>query len=530
MKTVQSNNPETIETPRPLAVVDIGATAIRAEIAESHDGRIRSLESLHRTVNLGRETFAGGVIDPEKTEQCVVILSGFRDIMRRYGIESSDAIHAVATSVRDAANMDFFLDRIYMATGIKVRVIAEIEVHRLTYMALQQVFESRPKLANGDVLSVEIGGGSSKLLLIRNGFVVFADSVKLGSLRLRELVEIDKTPANRVRLVLEQNIRRIIEPVRRSLPVDKAPTLIMNVGDFPFAVSQFFANEPDNPVVKISRKMLAEAERVIAIPPEKLVRRYRLPLDEAETAGPAMLTHVRLAHVFGAREVYATRVNLRQGLLIEAAAGTQWAARFREQVIRSALTLGRRYAFDEEHSRHVSHLSLKLFREFSSEHGLSERHELLLQVAGLLHDIGSFISNREHHKHSMYLIANSELLGLTAHDMKLVSVVSRYHRRALPCSAHAEFTALGRDDRAVVLRLASLLRVADALDRGHSQTIRNLRITRGEGELTLTTGDAEDVSLERMGLREKADLFQVTYGRHVVLRATPVGKSTEYHD
>lgn len=517
--------PQAPDTVRPLAVVDIGATAIRADIAESRNGRIRGLESLHRTVNLGSETFDGGVIDPEKTEQCVVILSGFREVMRRYGIDSDDAIHAVATSVRDAANRDFFLDRIYMATGIKVRVIAEIEVHRLIYMALQQVFEARPELAKGDVLSVEIGGGSSKLLLIRNGYVVFSDSVKLGSLRLREMVEFDNTPAYRVRDLLEQNIRRIIEPVRRALPVDQAPTLIMNVGDCPFAISRFFAAAADGPVIKVARPALSEAERVITVAPETLVRRYHLSLNEAETAGPAMLTHVRLAQVFGARDVYASRVNLRQGMLIEAAADAQWTARFREQVFRSALTLGRRYAFDEKHARHVSELSLKLFDEFRAEHGLSERHEILLQVAGLLHDIGAFISNREHHKHSMYLIAHSELLGLTAHDMRLVSVISRYHRRALPCAAHREFAALDRDDRAVILRLASLLRVADALDRGHSQTIRHVRLSRGVNELTMITGDVEDVALEQMGLREKADLFEIAYGRRVALRATPGIKS-----
>ncbi len=523
------NKPEPTSSVYPLAVVDIGATAIRAEIAESRGGHVRVLESLHRAVHLGRETFTGGMIDSDKTAQCVSILRGFRDVMRSYGIESSESIHAVATSIRDAANMDFFLDRIFMATGIKVKVIAEIEVHRLTYMALQRVFEARPSLARGDVLAVEIGGGSSKLLLIRDGFVVFADSVKLGSLRLRELVEIEGTPLHRVRALMEQNIRRIIEPVRRTLPVDKTPTLIMSVGDCPFAVSRFFTATPDHPVVKVTRSMFAAAERVITISPEKLVRRYHLTLDEAETAGPAMLTHVRLAQVFGARNVYAARVNLRQGLLIEAAAGTQWAARLREQVMRSALALGRRYEFDEEHARHVSHLALLLFRELRDEHGLTERHETLLQVAGLLHDIGAFISNRGHHKHSMYLIANSELFGLTAHDMQLVSVVSRYHRRALPRAAHLEFMAMDRDDRAVILRLASLLRVADALDRGHSQTIRQVRITRNEDNLTLATDDVDDVGLEQMGLREKADLFEVTYGRRVVLSAIPDVRGKEYH-
>ncbi len=515
---------------QPLAVIDIGATAIRANIAETDGhGAVRVLESLHQAVNLGRDTFAGGMIEPERTEQCVAILKRFRTVMRRYGIVSGEAMRAVATSVRDAANVDFFLDRIFMATGIRVQVIEEIEVHRLTYMALQQVFAARPALAQGDVLTVEIGGGSSKLLLIRDGLVTFAASVKLGSLRLRELVENDKTPIHQVRALLDQHIRRIIEPLRLSLPAGNVPTLIMGVADFPFAVSQFFATAPESPVIRLTRKTLAAAERVITLSPEALVQRYHLSFEEAETAGPAMLTHVRLAQVFAAREVYAARVSLRQGMLIEAAAGRQGAKRFREQVLHSALVLGRRYGIDERHARHVSDLAVRFFRDFQDEHGLSEQHEILLRTAALLHDIGSFISNRGHHKHSMYLVANSELFGLTAHETRLVAVIVRYHRRALPCAQHVEFMALNRDDRAVVTRLASLLRLADALDRGHSQAIRNLRLTRNDRELTLATGDLEDVALERAGLREKADLFEITYGRQVVLRSAPLLKAPEYH-
>lgn len=529
MSSPHKANAPPADAPRVLAVIDIGATAIRADIAETSAGGVKVLESLHQAVNLGRDTFTGGVIEPEKTEQCVLILKGFRDVMLRYGIASGDAIHAVATSVRDARNVDFFLERIYMATGIRVRVIAELEVHRLAYMALQNVFEARPVLALGQVLAVEIGGGSSKLLLIRNGFVEFADSVKLGSLRLRELVELDRTPASRVRALLDQHIRRVIEPVRRTLPTDTTPTLLMAVGDCPFAISQFFAAAPESPVVRVSRKMLAAAERVIAVSPETLVRRYHLPFDEAETAGPAMLTHVRLAQVFGAREVYAARVNLRQGLLIEAAAGAQWTARFREQVLRSALALGRRYEFDEQHALHVSRLVVQLFRELKVDHGLGEQHEILLQAAGLLHDVGAFISNRGHHKHSMYLVAHSELFGLTAHDIRLASVIVRYHRRALPCADHPEFMNLDREDRTVVLRLASLLRLADALDRGHSQAIRAIRMQLGDKELALVAGDLEDLGLEQTGLREKADLFEITYGRRVVLRSAPSLKAPEYH-
>ena len=137
----------------------------------------------------------------------------------------------------------------------------------------------------------------------------------------------------------------------------------------------------------------------------------------------------------------------------------------------------------------------------------------------MLHEAGSYVSNRAHHKHSYYLIANSEIFGLTRNELEIVAQVARYHRQAMPKPTHLPYMALPRDQRMVISKLAALLRVADALDQGHQQRIREVRCKRGDEELTLQVAASGDLILEARSLEAKGDLFEEIYGLGVRLES-----------
>lgn len=507
----------------PVAVIDVGTLAIRMQLAEIQaNGEVHLLDLLQKAVPLGKDSFTRNRLQQSTLQQCVEIFTGFHRVMQEHGITRSDQVLAVATSaVREATNRDTLLDRIYTATGITVRVIDEAEESRLMYLAFQGLAAADPELKTGDALVVEIGGGSTEVLLIQQERVAFAETYKLGSLRMRETLEACRTPVERTRAILSQHIDRTVDVIRRSLPATtKDLRLVAMSGDARFAASQLGANLTTASCARVDLKSFAAlTEKISGTTPEGLVKRYKLPYQEAETIGPALLAYLLLARAFQVDALLVPRISLRDGLLREMATRDLWSGAFGEQVLQAAWTLARRYEADEPHARHVAELCARLFSELQPEHRMARRHFILLQAAAILHEIGGFVSNRSHHKHSMYLIANSDLFGLTREDLAIIALVARYHRRAVPNAAtHPEYASLDRDGRIAVSKMAALLRVADALDRGHIQQVRDFVCTRERGQLVLTVPKVEDLSLERLALREKSNLFEEMFGLSVVLR------------
>ncbi|MFQ3621335.1 MAG: HD domain-containing protein, partial [Spirochaetales bacterium] len=173
--------------------------------------------------------------------------------------------------------------------------------------------------------------------------------------------------------------------------------------------------------------------------------------------------------------------------------------------------------FDEAHSLHVTKLALQIFDQLRDEHGLDDHSRLLLESAAILHDIGNFISTVRHHKHSQYIIENSEMFGFSRMDLRIISQIVRYHRKALPNSAQMKCALMSREERMQVLKLASILRLADGLDRGHSQRVRSVRVEKGEEEILLQVEYSGNLQVERSGLRLKAELFEEVFGYSVRL-------------
>ena len=114
-------------------------------------------------------------------------------------------------------------------------------------------------------------------------------------------------------------------------------------------------------------------------------------------------------------------------------------------------------------------------------------------------------------------MANSEIFGLHREELDIIANVIRYHRSDPPAPTDIDFIALQREERVLVQKMASILRVADALDRGHSQRIKTLSVERRSETVVLHTGGNFDLSSERIGLEEKADMFQDVFGYKVIL-------------
>lgn len=513
---------------RPVAVIDVGSTSVRMAIAEIDGaGSIRRLETLSREVNLGRDTFTVGGIRRATTEGCVAVLRSYRQLLEEYGISGTDQIRVVATSaVREAENRLSFLDRVYVATGFEIEAIDEAEVNRMTYLGIQPLLEQHPTLATAQSIVTEVGGGSTEVLLVQAGDVIFSNTYRLGSQRLRETLEADRTPQPKVTEIMRGQVRRIMEQVAREVPGQQQPEVIVLGSDVRFAASQLASDWDRSGVVSLNLEQLETfSESILEQSVNDLVRNFHLSFPDAGTVGPALLTIVELARTFQRDHLYICNVNLRDGLLRELAADDTWSDEFARQVFRSAIDLGRRCEFDEAHARHVAELSSQLFKNLQDEHHLEPRYGMLLHTAALLHEIGQFVGTASLHKHSLYLIQHSDLFGLSSTDVLLAGLVARYHRGAAPKPTHRGYAGLDREHRTAVAKLAAILRLAKALDESHSQRIQEITCLPTDGKLVMKVPGLEDVSLEQMALNHAGSLFEQIFGLPVLLRPDPSGTS-----
>jgi len=503
-----------------VAAIDVGTNSIRMAIAQVlEDGHVEVLEQLRRAARLGQHTFRRGRLDEEGLRAAVTILRDYRRHVEPY---QPSHVRVVATSaIREARNADMFLERVFMATGYDVEVIDTAEEGRLTVSAVR---DGAVKLGRGRTLIGEVGGGSTVLTVINRGHIVTTQALPLGAIRLQEILATSSERPDRSADLLRQHVASELTSTASDLALPKIRAFVAVGGDVRFAAQQIGHPEAGTDVHVIDGKDLdAFLAEICGETPEGLVTRYGLGYAEAETLVPALLVTQALLAETAADQMTVSTATMRDGLLLDLAmrvTGREDSA-FASGLLHAAEGLAEKYAVDMAHARAVRDLSLWLFDELEDEHGLDRRHRLLLNVAALLHEVGRFVNTRAHHKHGYYLIANTELFGLSREERMIVAHVARYHRRSVPKTTHLDYMALPRRTRMAVCKLAAILRVADCLDRGHAQQVHDVRCEQGDGELVLHVGGAVDLTLERRAIKAKGDLFADIYGLTVRLEADP---------
>ncbi|MDD4872525.1 MAG: HD domain-containing protein [Kiritimatiellae bacterium] len=517
-----------------FAVIEIGTTSIRMAVAETDkQGGFKMLDTLQRAVLLGRDTFTKGCIEQETIEECVKGLRDYQRILHEYGLTDQAKVVAVATSaIRESINRDEVLDRIFVATGLSVEILEDAEISRYTYLAVHKYLKKAELAGGSNLLIMEVGGGSTDSLTLRQGSVGNAQVFKIGSYRIRRSLEDYNVPESRLRHVMKTQIERAVDGIKMGIGKIGHPVLLVLGGDARFAAGAIVPGWDKTTIVKLAvtdlEKLTGEISR---LQPDDIVKKYHLSYPDAETVGPALMVYVQLAERLGVKDIHVSSATIRDGIIHEMVTHESWTKEFRGQIISSALEIGRKYHMEHNHVRFVSTLCRKIFFALQKEHHLDPRHELILNLAAILHDTGHFISNRSHHKHSMYLIMNSDIFGLGPRDIMLVALVARYHRKAIPRMEHEFYGTLDRKSRIIVTKLAAILRIADTLDSARSLHGLGMDVKVEDDRLIIGVNTDRDLVLEKHALEEECQMFERVYGVKVLLtrgRGTedePVGKS-----
>jgi exopolyphosphatase/guanosine-5'-triphosphate,3'-diphosphate pyrophosphatase len=507
-----------IKMPMQAAIIDIGAHSARMDIIQiEKDKSYQILESLVQAVNLGRDVFSRGMISPDSTSLLCGIMKDFAAKTVEYGV---GYIRAFATSaVREAFNREIFINNIKIASGIDLEILEGSKEAALITMAVKKALGGKTALAKANLLLMGIGTGSVEVSLVRNGELKFAETFALGTIRIFEEYGNKAAEPERLTDIIDSYTDLIADRISRISDIPQN-TKFAAVGESIRIIMDMNGKSVKNePVRTITQDKFEKLFRKINLMSRtEMAEKYQISDVAARGIVPCAWIIKRFFDMTKAASLIVPAVTTRNAVLEDIIRQLfNEKDPFIPDMLSVVKSMGKKYCFESDHVEAIREISGKIFDKMHAIHSLGERERLYLEIAAILHDIGRFVDSRKHHKHSCYLISNTQIPGLTEEERLVVAAVARYHRKGKPQASHPEYMTLSAPMRVLVCKLASILRVSDAVAHSQKRKTKNCSMTVKDRVLSIKMHGPVDMGLEKTLLSRKADLFEDVYGMKVVL-------------
>jgi len=503
--------------------IDIGSNSIRMQAAElSGDGPPQIVAEDREVTRLGESVFREGKVSPEALDLSCRVLERMAETLRR---EKVAAFRAVATSaIRDARNQKEFLDRAWQALGgIPVEIISGQEEARLIHLGVRAEWAD----CGDNIVIVDIGGGSAEIIESIGGEVSTAYSKPLGAVRLTALFFRSDPPTASELLQFKDYVHEKLASVPSevgSRPYNRVIATAATAAAAVRGVHRMPTSEREA-TDRLSASTAQVRELFENLSSRSLRERQAYPGIGSKRAEIVIAGCGALALILerlGAESVHYSSAGVRDGMIADldqrrvAAEG----ARLQADQRRTVREMARRYGVSMPHADQAAKLVSQLFDELEPLHRLEPNYGRLLEASAYLHDIGHFVSDSRHHRHSYYLVEHSDLPGFTDRERLFIANLCRYHRKNMPRSSQVNYKALEPEERQTLLTLIPLLRLADSLDRAHEQRVDSLKCACTNGEVRLALRTHDNAELEEWAAAQHAEVFEQIYQKSLVINTS----------
>ena len=507
---------------RIVAFLDLGTNSVRLSVVRINaNSSFTVLSQQKEVVRLGDGEFLSQHLTPEAMARAILVCRKFAEMARSF---QADEILAVATSAtREAENRSEFLQRLQEEAGVDMRVISGNEEARLIYLGVA----SGINLQENKALFLDIGGGSTEIIVGDQHEYDYLDSLKLGAIRLANFYLPDKesaVSAERYRLIqtfVGNTAVRAVQQITKLNPAfivassGTAENLVSIAAQHfykrPWQLEDTFDHGKIKQVIELLCALpLAERKNVAGLNPERA---------DIIIAGAAVLD--TLMEQLSINELRVSNRGLRDGMLVDYLT-RNGDPDHRDLSVRerSVLNLGRTCSFDEKHARITAQLATELFDSAKNIqlHNLGDWERELLYYSALLHDMGSFLCYHNHQSHSYYFIQNADLLGFDQTEIAIMAATAYFHRKPYPRKRNPEFSRLDIRSQEVVKVLCVLLRIAESLDRSHTGAVQHAELSpSSSNEITLHLTSTADCQLEIWGVESHRQAFKRAFGKNLLI-------------
>lgn len=506
-----------------FAAIDIGSNSVRLKISRLQAGRLKGIHEDREVTRLGEGVFTSGLLAPEAMTETVRVLRRFHRAMQECG---TDSVRVVATAaMRDARNSRAFLEWVRSTTGWMIEIISGLEEARLIHLGIV----SASRLGARSVLLVDLGGGSCELTLSREGHLRDTVSLPLGAVRLTgEFLHHDPPRKNELKRLSEfvaREITRIQDRVKSArvgavIATSGTAAALVGIGSHLAGTRKtrpatYVTRETTRRIAKqISRLTLEQRNKVPGIGPRR-----------AEIICAGAVAYAELlerCHLPGFRY---SPLGLRDGILAQMAADYDRSTRSgraieseRWESIKRAVE---HYRVDLQHALHVRDSALLLFSSLKSVHQLPPDYREWLAAAAMLYEVGDYVNRNGHHRHTYYIIANSEILGYTPQERRIIGSIARYLGKSRPTPGDGPMSGLSPEEQENVQKASVLLRIARALNMGRSQSVGKVGVSARNGRVAmkLTPRGKASVDLEVWSIEKDRSYFREVFGRELSVAA-----------
>ncbi len=492
-----------------IAVLDVGSNSVKVEISKVEDGHFELIEDFKELLRLGDDVFRFGLVKDESIQRLINVIKEIKDVC---DFKKVDKLRAVGTSaLRDASNSREVIEKIYNETGVLIELISGEKEAELVYLAVTANFD----INHSKTLIADIGGGSVEFIISDNNKVVFQQSTPYGCNRLLHKYFNNDPPKESEIEYFKNSMQNILS----ELPLDRSIDKVISLGGTLSNVSFVYMRQIHSTIQRIGyidRKFLKSFIRNIS---SKTINQRKtikgLDPKRADLVLPATLFIDTILDMCGKSGFYTMGGGLRIGVLIDTLNNMGILLNFQnsKENLRylRLLEIGKKFQFEKVHAINVKNFAVQIFKVLKDKFNFSYDLQKYIEAASILHDIGNYISYSQHHKHSYYLIKNSDFIGYSNEEIELIANIARYHRKSLPKNSHENYVNLPENSKHIVRELASILRISDAIDRSHSGRIKFVDLNIQGNKLFLKMLPCDDISIEKKAIDRKKDLFEKTF-------------------